>query len=77
MTTRLYDLNTYCSGLANARQADTLHAIGLFDSLTRPPDFACLTFILRGELPHLCREALVELVLSGDERLANSLFPKS
>lgn len=36
-----------------------------------------LTFILRGEFPHLWREALVELVLPGDEGLAYSLFPKS
>lgn len=36
----------------------------------------CLTFILRGELPHLWGEALVKLVLPGDERLAYCLFPK-
>lgn len=36
-----------------------------------------LTFILWGELPHLWRKALVELVLPGDEGLADCLFPKS
>lgn len=37
----------------------------------------CLTSVLRGELPHLWREALVELVLPGNEGLAESLFPES
>lgn len=36
-----------------------------------------LTFILGGELPHLWGEALVELVLPGDEGLADCLLPKS
>ena len=35
-----------------------------------------LTFVLRGELPHLWREALVELVLPWNEGLADCLFPK-
>ncbi len=36
-----------------------------------------LTFIQRGELPHLRRETLVELMLPGDEGLADGLLPKS
>lgn len=36
-----------------------------------------LTFVLRGEFPHLWGEAFVELVLPGDERLADGFLPKS
>lgn len=36
-----------------------------------------LTFILGSEFPHLRRKAFVELVLPGDERLADCLFAES
>lgn len=39
---------------------------------TQPP-----TFVQRGELPHLGGEALVELVLPGNERLADGLLPEA
>lgn len=40
--------------------------------------FCCLlTFVQRGELPHLRGQALVELVLPGYEGLADGLLPES
>lgn len=36
-----------------------------------------LTFVQGGELPHLRRKALVELVLPGNEGLADCLLPES
>lgn len=36
-----------------------------------------LTSVLWGELPHGCGKALVELVLAGDEGLADGLLPKT
>lgn len=45
--------------------------------LQRPHRMLPLTFVLRGELPHLRREALVELVLPGNERLADGLLPEA
>lgn len=35
-----------------------------------------LTFVQRGELPHLRRQALVELVLPRNEGLADGLLPE-
>lgn len=36
-----------------------------------------LTSVLRGELPHGCGKASVELVLAGDEGLADGLLPEA
>ena len=37
----------------------------------------CLTSILGGKLPHSSRQSLVELMFSGDKRLADGLFTEA
>lgn len=60
---------------SSARHFGRPHSV--FSASTRNQDALPLTFVLRRELPHLRRQALVELVLAGDERLADGLLAEA